>query len=185
LLDRRKLYRIKVVTAQNPFSQTNRWWSDGEMEFWQQGTPTIFKNSNPASETCNISLANQDSVVPALFYNLNWGNILKTMAYSSATELVRRPDEVVSGVDCHVLEQTNIGLTVWIGKQDFLIRRYRNFISKDRLAEMRKHSPNTNALPAFPAQTETDQTTIQTFENVIVNEDLKREEFIPPNAGIN
>jgi hypothetical protein len=44
-----------------------------------------------------------------------------------------------------------------------------------------KHSPkpNTNALPAQ------DMTSIQTHENVIVNEDLKREDFIPPTNGAN
>jgi hypothetical protein len=182
LLGRRNLYRIEVVTAPFPFSHTNRWWSDGNTESWQQDNSSVTKNSSPGSATCNINLVNQYSTVPALFFNLNWGNILANMSYSSATELVRRPDEEVGGVDCHVLEQTNIGLTVWIGKQDFLIRRYRNFISKERLAEMRRHSPNTNALPA---QIETDQTTIENFENVIVNEDLKREDFIPPNAGAN
>jgi serine/threonine protein kinase len=180
-LGRRNFYRVEVVTAQHPFSQTNRWWSDGNTESWQQGSSIIFKNPKPASEPSNLSLVNQDSTVPALFFNLNWGNILKTMAYSSATELVRRPDEVVSGVDCHVLEQTNIGLTVWIGKQDFLIRRYRNFISKTAGDEANKHSPrpNTNSLPAKGI------TTIENFENVIVNEDLKREDFIPQNAGTN
>jgi hypothetical protein len=180
-LDRRKLYRIEVVTAQNPFSHTNRWWSDGETESWQPGISVIFNNSNPAGETCELSLVNQDSTVPALFYNLGWGNILNNMAYASATELVRQKDEAVGGVDCYVLEQADSGWTIWVGKKDFLIRRYRNFISKTATAEAMKHSPkpNTNALPAQ------DMTSIQTHENVIVNEDLKREDFIPPTNGAN
>ncbi len=174
LVDRRKLYRIEIVTAQHPFSQTNRWWSDGDMESWQQGSSIIFRNSSPASEASNLSLVNQDSTVPALFYNLNWGNILKTMSYSSATELVRQKDEAVSGVDCYVLERTNIGLKVWVGKQDFLIRRYRNFISKAAAAEAMKHSPNTNSLPA-----QADITNTQTHENVSVNEHLSKDDFLP------
>jgi hypothetical protein len=80
------------------------------------------------------------------------------------------------------LEQADRGWTVWVGKQDFLIRRYRNFISKAAIDEARKHlpSPNTNSLPA-----QADLTFIQTHENVIVNEDLKREDFIPPIDGQN
>ncbi len=180
LLGRRNLYRIEVVTAQNPFSQTNRWWSDGDTEFWQEGTPTIFKNSSPASETSNIAMVNHDSIVPALFFNLNWGNILNNMAYSSAAELIRQKDEIVNGVDCYVLEQANSGWTVWVGKQDFLMRRYQLFISKAAAAEAMKHSPNpnTNSLPA-----QADITISQTHESVIVNEDLKREDFIPPIDG--
>ena len=174
LVDRRKLYRIEIVTAQHPFSQTNRWWSDGDMESWQQGSSIILRNSSPASEASNLSLVNQDSTVPALFYNLNWGNILKTLSYGSATELVRQKDEVVSGVDCYVLERTNIGLKVWVGKQDFLIRRHRNFISKAAAAEAMKHSPNTNPLPA-----QADITNTQTHENVNVNEHLSKDDFLP------
>jgi len=182
LLGRGNLYRIEVVTAPCPFSHTNRWWSDGDTEFWQPDNSIVIRNSSPGSASCNISLVNSDSTVPALFFNLGWGNILANLSYSSATELVRQPDDVVSGVDCYVLEQADRGWTVCVGKQDFLIRRFQNFLSKDRLAEMRKHLPNTSALPA---QTEIDQTTIQTYENVIVNEDLKREDFIPPAAGTN
>jgi predicted Ser/Thr protein kinase len=181
LLDRRKLYRIEIVTAQHPYSQTNRWWSDGDTESWQSGGSIIFQNSHPASDPSNISLVNQDSIMPSLFYNLNWGNILNNMAYASASELVREKDETVSGVDCYVLQQADLGWTVWMGKQDFLIRRYRNFISKAAAAEAMKHSPkpNTNAVPAQ------DITNIETYENVIVNEDLKREDFIPPTDGAN
>jgi hypothetical protein len=176
LLGRRNLYRIEVVTAENPFSQTNRWWSDGATEFWQSGTPAIFKNSNPASESSNISLVNQDSTVPALFFNLNWGNILNNLAFSSATELVRQKDEAVSGVDCYVLEQANRGWTVWVGKQDFLIRRYRNFISKAAVAEAMKHTPKpiTNSV-----HSQADITIVQTHENVVVNEHLSKDAFLP------
>src|SRR5271155_3675704 len=72
LLSRRNYYRIKVVTAAHPFSRTNRWWSDGDTEFWQPDGSSIFKNAHPGSESCNLSLVNPDSAIPALFYHLNW-----------------------------------------------------------------------------------------------------------------
>jgi serine/threonine protein kinase len=176
VLSRMNRYQIEVVTAQNPFSQTNRWWSDGNSHCWQSGGSIVFKNSEIGS---SISQVNNDSTVPALFYNLNWGNILNNMAYASATELVRQKDEAISGVDCYVLAQADRGWTVWVGKQDFLIRRYRNFISKAAAAEAMRHSPrpNTNSVPAQ------DITFIQTHENVIVDEDLQREDFISTIDG--
>ncbi len=177
LLDRRKLYRIRVVTAQNPFSHTNQWWSDGETEFWKPDYGTLSRYSHPGTEACNISLVNQDSFVPALFYNLSWGNILNNMAYASATELVRVKDEAIGGVDCYVLEQADSGWTLWVGKKDFLVRRYRNFISKAASLEARKKSPN----PKRGSGPDHDLTFIENFENIIVNEDLPRSAFIPPN----
>jgi hypothetical protein len=179
VLDRMRRYHIEVVTAQHPFSQTNRWWSDGATESWQQGDYKPYQDAHPASEGGELSLVNNDSIVPAQFYNLNWGNILATMAHSSATELVRRKDESINGVDCYVLERTNIGLTVWVGKQDYLIRRYRNFISKERAAEARKHSPNTNS-PVATA----DIVNIETHANVVINEPLPEDAFKPATATI-
>jgi serine/threonine protein kinase len=174
LLGRKNYYRIAVVTAQHPFSQTNRWWSDGETGFWQQGSSIIFKSANPATETSgDLSLVAQDSRVPALFFHLNWGDILTTLAYSSPSELVRQKDAVVSGVDCYVLEQTNRGMTVWVGKRDFLIRRFRQFIPKATVTESKKRLAKTNSVPAQ------DITDIETHENIVVNERLTKDDFLP------
>ena len=182
LLGRRNLYLVEVVTAQNPFSQTNRWWSDGETESWQQGPSTIFKNSSPASEAGNLSLVNQDSTVPALFYNLNWGNILRSMSYASAAELVRQKDEAVGSIDCYVLKYTNLICTesVWVGKQDFLIRRYRQFIPRTAVTDTRTNVSitNTNSLPA-----QTGNTFTQTHENIIVNERMSKDNFLPATVA--
>ena len=175
LLDRRKLYRIEVLTAQHPFSQTNRWWSDGVTEFWQAGSPTIFKNSHPGTEASNLSLVNQDSFVPALFYNLNWGNILNNMAYASTNELVRSQDETIGGVDCYVLAQARSGWTLWVGKKDFLVRRYQHYLSQAAGEEANQRAPRPNPI-ALPAK---GITTIENFAEIIVNEDLNRNDFVP------
>jgi hypothetical protein len=179
VLSRMNRYRIEVVTAQNPFSHTNRWWSDGNSHCWQSDGSIVFKGSEIGTF---LSQVNNDSTVPALFYNLNWGNILANMTYASATELVRQKDEAVGGVDCYVLEQADRGWTVMVGKQDFLIRRYRLFIPKTAVTNARTtlSITNTNSQPAHA-----DITFTQTHENVIVNEDLKREDFIPPTDGAN
>jgi hypothetical protein len=73
--------------------------------------------------------------------------------YNPPADLVRLKDETVNGVDCYVLQLANLRLTVWVGKRDFLIRRYRNFIFTE------------------------------THENIVVNENLQLADFIPPVDG--
>jgi hypothetical protein len=84
------------------------------------------------------------------------------------SQLVRGPDERVGDVDCYVLERKNVeGLTnisrqvtLWIGKQDFLVRRWRDIsIPRDPNGKRRVRT--------------------ETHENVVVNEDLKREDYGP------
>jgi serine/threonine protein kinase len=178
LLSRDKRYNIRIVTAAHPFSNTNLWWSDGETEFWQYLAPVISKNSQPATETCNLSQVTSDSTVPALFYNLNWGNILATLKFSSPAELVRLQDEAVSGVDCYVLEKAAAGMKVWLGKEDFLIRRYRQFISKSVAAEALKSLGRTNSAPFE------DTINTETFEHIAINERLSNDDFLPVLPGI-
>lgn len=91
------------------------------------------------------------------------------MAYASPAELVRGKDETVSGVDCYVLEQADRGWTIWVGRQDFFIRRYREFIPKTAVTDTRTNesTPNTSSVR------DQDRMVIETHENIIVNEDEK------------
>ncbi|HEX5399398.1 MAG TPA: hypothetical protein VFY06_10160, partial [Verrucomicrobiae bacterium] len=175
-LGRMNCYNIEVITAPHPFSRTNRWWADGETEYWQQVGSAALKNSHPGSEGSELSLANHDSAVPALFYNLNWGDILSTLKFSSPAELARLKDEPVGGVDCYVLEKADSGMKVWFGKEDFLIRRYRQFIPKSVAAEAIKRAGQTNSAPQ-------DSINIETHEHVLVNEPLSKAGFLPEQPG--
>jgi hypothetical protein len=97
---------------------------------------------------------------------------------------VRLKDEAVNGVDCYVLQRTNLGWTVWVGKQDFLIRRYRNFISKARAIEnqkeINKQALAKGHLPTLISSAQTDIVFTENYENIVVNENLKPADFIPP-----
>ena len=86
------------------------------------------------------------STVPGAFFNLNFGDKLGAIA-SGRTEMKRNPDETVAGVDCYVVvsvldaakllanvkqpqtaavQVKNLGTTtttLWIGKEDHLIRK--------------------------------------------------------------
>jgi hypothetical protein len=97
------------------------------------------------------------------------------MRYSSAAQLVRRNDEKVSGTDCYVLENASQGMAVWIGKHDFLLRRYKHFIPKSVVAESMKQS-RTNVVPE-------DITHVETHESIIVNEPLSKEAFLPAGSA--
>ena len=173
IFGRTNCYLIELITAQLPNSHTNRWWSDGNGDYMQSITPTIHKSFDLGG---NVSIVNDDSTAPALFFDLRWGNILDTLTFSSNAELIRQQDEIVGGIDCYVLTQPNIGLTIWVGKQDFLIRRYRKSVSPENITEAIKQSPSRT--PLRPQDVKP-MTTIETYENIIVNEVLSTNDFLP------
>jgi RNA polymerase sigma factor (sigma-70 family) len=165
LMGGRNLYRIEIINALHPYAQTNRYWSDGLDCYNQTFNSGIFKTlAFPAS----LNETSDDSIAPRLFFNLTWGNPLLPLMLGVETELVRGPDELVGDVECYVLERKNVkGLTnvtqrvtLWIGKEDFLVRRWRDI-----------------SLPRDPNGIRRART--ETHENIVVNEDLKREDYAP------
>jgi RNA polymerase sigma factor (sigma-70 family) len=162
LLGGRNLYRIEIITALPPFAHTNRYWSDG-LDSYQESV--ILKNSDLFA---NLSSTSRDTVAPTLFFNLMWGNPLIPLRLGPDSKLVREPDERVGDVDCYVLERKNVEgitnsqqhVTLWIGKQDFLVRRWRELsVPRDPNGKRRVRT--------------------ETHENIVVNEDLKREDYAP------
>jgi RNA polymerase sigma factor (sigma-70 family) len=149
-LGARTYYRVEIITAPHPYSFTNRFWSDGLDNYSQQATPTIFKGLDLAG---NLSSTANDTAVPTIYFNLSWGNVFVPFLLGPENELVRQDDEKVGSVDCYVVSRTNAlnQVKLWIGKRDFLIRRY-------------QHNGN-----------------LETHENIFVNEEFKREDFIPKN----
>ena len=164
LMGPRNLYRIEIKTAPHPFAHTNRYWSDG-LDSYQQSTPTVLKGPEFPG---NLNTTSGDTVAPTLFFNLTWGNPLLPLRLGVETELIRGQDERVGDVDCYVLDRKNVkGLTnttqqvtLWIGKQDFLVRRWQDI-----------------SVPRDPNGIRRART--ETHENIIVNEDLKREDYAP------
>lgn len=148
LLGTRTYYRIEVITAPHPYSHTNRWWSDGLDNYSQQGGPTVFEGMELAG---NLSLLSQETTLPAIYFNLSWGNVFVPLKLGPDNELVRMPDENIGGVSCYVVARTTATskAKLWVGKQDFLIRRCQ-----------------TNGRT-------------ETHENIITNETLRREDYLP------
>lgn len=150
-LGNRTCYQVEITTAPYPYSQTDRYWSDGLDNSFTRGESIVFKGMDLAG---NLSSTVQDTAVPTLFFNLTWGNLFVPFKLSADTEVVRQPDEKIGDTDCYVVASTSekYGGTLWIGKQDYLIRRYRH-----------GH-------------------TVETHENIIINEQYKRQDFVPPSS---
>jgi RNA polymerase sigma factor (sigma-70 family) len=172
VLSRSREYKIEVITAPHPFSFTNRFWSDQGTNYMQTHSSMVFPAPDMDS---NLSLANQESVSPALFYNLLWGNILDWLKWSSSAELVRLQNESIGTYPCYVLTRTNQGITVWIDQQTLLIRRYQQLISAETAAAAAKKANHPLTEPKPTGY-------IETYDDIVVNEALPKEAFIP-NLG--
>jgi hypothetical protein len=148
LLGTRTCYRVEVITAAHPFSETKRFWSDGLDSYQQQGTPQIFSHMDLRG---NLSSVAEDTALPAIYFNLSWGNIFVPLSLGPEAELVRKPDENIGNVSCFVVARTTPAYpaTLWFGKEDSLIRRC-----------------ETNGR-------------IETHENISTNEIFRREDYIP------
>jgi hypothetical protein len=84
----------------------------------------------------------------------------------------------VGGVDCYVLTRANsFEVAIWIGKQDLLIRRWRSFLSREAYTESRKQFKQRTGQKPIGSEDTEPITTIETHENISVNEAFTKEEF--------
>ncbi len=177
-------YYLVELAEQHPRSYTNVfvYWSAGDGDYASHAmhmNPLLVKESSRKSSDLagNLSLTTHNTIVPTVFFNLSWGNYLSYLTISWRTSVSRQPDEKVGDVDCYVLGQTNSNpqLTLWVGKQDFLIRCFQRFSTREATIESMKRSSNQSPLQPQDVK---DQTTIEIHENISVNEPLNKEEFI-------
>ena len=175
LLARPNYYRIKVITAAHPYIHTNVNWSAGDGDYFQLINADIFTNSSGLSG--NVAAVSPDVTVPAVFFDLNNLSPLFNLT-EGENPLVRQQDETVGGVDCYVLTRTNsFEVAMWIGKRDFLIRRWRSFLSREAYTDSREQfEKQTRRKPSGSEATEP-ITITETHENISVNEVLTNEEF--------
>ena len=105
--------------------------------------------------------------IPGTFFKMNWGNQFGASMQSAK----RKRDEKVGDVDCYVLTEEKAGRThtLWIGKQDFLIRQIENVTSAKALkaslsAEAKKHPEIQAVLQSNIGDTKS----IETHTNIVV-----------------
>ena len=177
VLARTNFYRIEWVAhddSRNTFmgAGVQSVWSAGAGDFLNVGRGTRWQQNR------EFALANAASAggvlvttVPMAFFQVQWPDALD----DSAAEWVRAADERAGGNDCYVLLLASRGQTktLWIGKQDFLVRQVQTVIN---YAAMRDSAASINAelarrLHGF--------TLTETHTNIVVNHSVTRTDFVP------
>ncbi len=160
------------------YSQAQAVWSSGCGNFLDTGMGP----QNEETREIALSKARENSggaalTIPRAFFDIPWGDPLGDSWFAQD----RETDEIVGGVDCYVVSTEIPGRsrTVWIGKQDFLIRQIRAVTGADVLQEtMAKHF-NWDLKKVSGIQ---NLTLTETHTNIIVNLSFSRSDFIPANG---
>ena len=129
-------------------------WSTGEGDFWDIGNgPEKQKDQYSALTGKNGNSGGATYGIPGAFFKLGYNNPLKALG----PNLKRTADEKVGGSDCYVLSTDGtINKTLWIGKQDFLLRQIRSVTTG-----------------------ETGGTITETHSDIVVNQKFLPKDFTP------
>jgi RNA polymerase sigma factor (sigma-70 family) len=179
-LARPNLYRIEWAQDSGFFAQTGVVWSAGNGNF----TTMTALNGPRTNSSMEMGLSGATGVsggaagsIPGTFFGMKWGNQLGA-AMQSAT---LKPEEKIGDIDCYVLSQSKNGRarTLWIGKQDLLIRKIETTTSAAVLQaileeEARKH-PEMN----LPTSAKGDTKSVETHTNIVVNQKFSAVDFAP------
>jgi outer membrane lipoprotein-sorting protein len=183
-LARPNLYRIEWLQANDsPFSVTQKKlqsvWSDGTGDFLDmlgQGPKKQASQEMALASATGIS-GGAAATIPSAFFKTGWGDQLGNAARNDK----QQPDEKIGDTDCYVFSGSSKGRTstIWIGKQDFLIRQVRTLTSaaamKAVMDEAAKADPAVTAhMPAIPPN---DLTSTETHTNLILNPKLAPPDF--------
>ncbi|HXI73543.1 MAG TPA: hypothetical protein VNN22_24630 [Verrucomicrobiae bacterium] len=150
-------------------------WSSGAYHFLDMGDGPQNKVSREVAlaEAADLS-GGAAATIPRMFFNMQWGDP-GGQPGDSPWSANRQIDEKVGGVDCYVLtgELPGQAKTLWIGKQDFLIRRLRTVTSADAMRAMAaKWDPEIiSDLHSF--------TSTETHARIAVNKRFLRSDFVP------
>jgi len=175
-LARPNLYQIKWTQDLGFYSQTGLVWSAGSgdyLKMMQVSKPTKYPNAEGALNAAMGISGGASGIVPKSFFNLKSGI---SGAMQSAT---KKPDEKIGGTDCYVLTQSKGGRTetLWIGKQDFLIRQIENDTSAAVLKAMVKDQAKQHPEMHLPTTVGGDVKSVQTHENISANQKFSPADF--------
>jgi RNA polymerase sigma factor (sigma-70 family) len=175
-LARPNLYRIEWKQNLGFYAQTGLVWSAGSGNF------SIINRKLETNSTMETGLSAATGVsgdatgsMPGTFFDSHWGNKLGAGLLSAT----RKPDEKVGGVDCYVLTHSKKGgtETIWIGKQDFLIRQIQNEVSaavlKASLEKAAKDHPEVH----LPTVSIGDTRSLEIHSNIVVNQNFSPADF--------
>jgi len=178
-LARPNLYRIQWDQDMHFYAQTGLVWSAGNGNFLEmsarKGVETNSTMEDALSSATGISSGAAGSI-PGTFFDSHWGNKLGASLLSAK----QMPNEAIGGVDCYVLthsKKAGNSETIWIGKQDFLIRQIENEMSAATLnatleAQAKKH-PEMH----LPTTANGNVRSVETHTNVVVNQKFSAADF--------
>jgi hypothetical protein len=183
-LARPNLYLIQWTQDFGFFETTGAVWSAGNGDFRliQNSTtpavhPTKYSTLEMALSSATGVSGSASGSIPGTFFKMNWGNKLGVDMQTATS----KPDEKIDGIDCYVLTQTKVwGIqTIWIGKQDFLIRQIETDTSaavlKAQLEAQAKQHPEMN----LPTTVVGDAKLVETHRNIVTNPPLTESDFAP------
>ncbi len=168
-LARPNLYRIEWSQITGFYNQTGIAWSDGSGDFTKiASTPRTNSNMEMALSSATGVSGGADGSIPGTFFKMNWGNTLGA-SMQSAT---RKPDEKIGDVDCYVLSHEKDGRTrtLWIGKQDFLIRQIENDTPAAALKAVLEAEAKKHPGMGLPTSVAGDSKSFETHTNIVVNQ---------------
>lgn len=181
-LARPNLYRIDWAQDMGFYSQTGMVWSAGNGDFTKMNRadqPTKAASMEMALAAATGVSGGGAGSIPGTFFSQAWGNRLGAAMQSAK----RKPDETIGGVDCYVLTETTNGRTqtLWIGKQDFLIRQFETDTSAAVLKKVLDDAARKNPEKHLPtgATVGGDVKSVETHTNIVVNQALAKAVFEP------
>jgi len=186
-LQRPNLYRIEWSQAQvvGSFSKNTSMtsnsskgiiWSSGSGDF--VAIPPSGKPNQERDMPTNLGFVRgvsgeASTAIPGAFFGLTWPGYGESVLNPTNSTLQKQKDEFVGGVDCYVILSGRAGRkTLWIGKQDYLIRQFRTI--HQVFNAPRSDSELTNILvsqkiPVTPQAIATLRTGLRQIQNVIVD----------------
>ena len=196
-LARANLYRINWISSFSTKGKIDQErpaavWSAGDGDFadWvlTQGAQKKASLQECVSNTAVVT-GGATETVPGIFFNLK--PVIQLGAKWASAK--RQPDDRVGDVDCYVLtgdspDPLDGTQTLWIGKQDFLIRQHRTFQSADvvkaQMEDMMKRNAAqaaqagiTNPSAIIPPEKFYSYTEMEIHSNIVVNPKLSPAHF--------
>lgn len=176
-LARPDLYRIAWRQDMGFFVSTGAVWSAGNGDqLAANGSPVKYPDKETALSAATGVSGRAAGSIPGTFFQMNWGDQL-----GRAPSMTRKKDEKIGDANCFVLTDVKNGRTrtLWIGKEDFLIRQIEHKTSAADLqalleAEARKH-PGL----ALPTSVSGDSTSIEIHSHIVVNQPFTKTDFNP------
>ena len=165
MLGRPLLYKIESADS-GPGSSTAIW-SEGDADFWSMvGGHSQHQRTAGSNFIPEFHVAFPSTPIPCSFFNKqDWDSL---PALAQARDLTRLPDESIGANDCYTVSATTkapvFNITLWIGKNDFLIRQTRFVWVTGNLPVRR--GGNSVDVSGNPRLT---NMVIQTHENISVN----------------